>query len=87
MNGNLRDLHIEQGLDAINWDNMGRAIEVVDDFLETEFYSMKKVSSGRIELRPLEIIFLPLKQECFFADTGGGVISTNCDSWIIGAKQ
>ncbi len=87
MNGNQRNLHIEEGLAAINWENMGRATEVTDDFLETDHYCMRKVSSGRIELNPLEIIFLPEMQQCFFADPGGGTISTNCNSWIIGAKE
>ena len=83
----MRELHVEQGLSAINWETMGRATEVDTDHLNAGSYYMRKAGAGEIELKPLEVIFLLGKEECFFADSTGGTISTACDSWIMGIEK
>lgn len=87
INGNFRDLHVDQGLSAINWETMGRATEVSKNFLDAGSYYMGKTGSGKIELKPLEVIYLPELQQCFFADSTGGTLSTTCESWIIGIEK
>lgn len=87
INGNLRELHVEQGLSAINWETMGRATEVSCNYLNSGSYYMRKVGYGKIELKPLEVLFVHGVQQCFFADSTGGTISTTSDSWIIGTGK
>ncbi len=84
INGNQRELHVEQGLSAINWETMGRATEVSGNYLNAGSYCMRKTGSGEIKLKPLEIAFLPEQRQCFFADSAGGSISTTSESWIVG---
>ena len=85
--GNPRELHVEQGLSAISWETMGRAIEVSGNYLDAGSYYMQKVEPGQIELKPLEVLFLPEVQQCFFADLTGGTLSTTSDSWIVGIER
>lgn len=87
MGGSLRELHVEQGLSAVNWNNMGRATEVDTDHLNADSYYMRKTGPGEITLKPLEVIFLPDRQKCFFADPAGGTVSTTDDSWIVGMEK
>lgn len=83
-NGNLRELHVESGLSAINWETMGRATEVDADLLDAGSYYMRRAEPGELKLRPLEVVFLPETEECFFADPAGGSLITTEDSWIVG---
>ena len=82
--GNLRELHIEQGLSAVDWETMGKATEVSGEYLHESSYFMRRTGPGQIMLKPLEVLFLSDGQQCFFADSTGGIISTTCDSWIVG---
>ncbi|MCD4706380.1 MAG: class I mannose-6-phosphate isomerase [Candidatus Sabulitectum sp.] len=87
INGNLRELHVEQGLSAINWETMGRATEVSGCYLDAGSYYMRKTGPGEIILKSLEIAFLPEEQQCFFADSAGGIISINGEAWIVGIEE
>lgn len=84
INGELRELHVEPGLSAINWGTMGRATEVDADFLNAGSYYMRRAGSGELKLKPLEVAFLPETEKCFFADHAGGSLITTEDSWIVG---
>ncbi len=87
ISGNLRELHIEQGLSAINWEAKGRATGISENHLNAGSYYMSKTGGGLVTLKPLEVLFLPDLQKCFFADHDGGTISTTNDSWIIGVED
>lgn len=85
--GNLRELHVEKGLRAVNWKKMGRATLISEDSLDAGSYHMRKSCAGHITLKPLEILFLPEEQQCFFADAAGGNLLTRGDSWIVGIER
>jgi mannose-6-phosphate isomerase class I len=84
INGNFRELHTEKGLEAVNWKNMGRASVVSGDYLDAGTYFIRKSEPGFVQLRPLELVYVPLENRCYFADVEGGTVSTAHDSWILG---
>lgn len=85
--GNMRELHVEQGLEAINWKTMGRAVQISGDSLDAGSYNMKKIGPGTLQLKPMEIAFLPEEKQCFFADSTGGTISITGDAWLVGINK
>ena len=87
LDGKLRELHIEDGLESINWENLGRA-EIADGLaLKTEFYCITRKEAGSIQMKPFEIVFDPGKSLCFFADSSGGSYESNNHFWLIGIKK
>ncbi|RKZ03985.1 hypothetical protein DRQ21_04100 [Candidatus Fermentibacteria bacterium] len=84
INGNLRELHIKKGLEAVNWENMGRASVVSGDYLNAGKYYMRRSVPGVLNLKPLELVYIPGENRCLFADGEGGTVSTPHHSWILG---
>jgi mannose-6-phosphate isomerase class I len=83
IHGNLRELHLNQGLSAINWEAMGRAFEVPGDHLDTAFYSMQKLNEGEIELGAFELAFVQARQRCYFSDADGGILLAGGETWLV----
>ncbi|GEM_PF-1807363 len=82
--GNLRELHVEKGLKAVNWKNMGRAYVVAGDYLDAGTYFLRKAEPGSVQLRPLELVYIPGENRCLFADGEGGTVSITHNSWVLG---
>jgi len=83
IHGNTREIHIDQGLSAVNWETMGRAREVFGDSLEADFYSMLKLGGEEIEMGPFELAFIPAVEKCFFSDGDGGRLVTGSTTWLV----
>ncbi len=80
--GNTRELHVEQGLDAVDWARWGRA-DKVTGCVSAEGYSMERTAPGRTELRPMELLYDTGSGTCFFADGEGGEMEAMGASWKI----
>ena len=83
---NPRELHIEQGLEAVDWNRSGRAVPV-SGTLDTPSYSLRRIGPGRVELAPYEIAYDHLSGRCFFTAEEGGVCSTAGETWIVRIKK
>jgi mannose-6-phosphate isomerase class I len=84
LKGNRRELHITKGLEAVNWQTMGRAVRVTGDYLDAGSYFMRRAEPGTIELKPLEVAFLLKENLCYFADREGGTVSSSGGLWVVG---
>ncbi len=80
--GSPRELHIEQGLEAVDWNRSGRAVPVSGS-LDAPFYSLRSTGAGSVELAPFEIAYDHASGSCFFAAEEGGVCSTAGETWIV----
>lgn len=80
--GNTRELHVEQGLDAVDWARWGRAYKVTG-CVAAEGYSMERTAPGRTELRPMELLYDTGSGTCFFAEGDGGEMKAMGASWKI----
>lgn len=80
--GNTRELHVEQGLEAVDWARWGRA-EQVQGGVSAEGYSMERVSPGSITLDPMELLYDTGTGACSFSDGDGGEVEALGGSWKI----
>lgn len=80
--GNLRELHIEKGLDAIDWPDQGRADRVNELPLVTDDYILRKAEAGVTFLEPMEIAYTHSTGKCYFAPDGGQ-LKTGGETWIV----
>lgn len=87
LDGKLRDLHIEDGLKSINWENLGRAEVIEGLVLDTDYYTITRKDAGVISMKPFEVAFDPDKPMCFFADSSGGIFESDSHFWLIGIKK
>lgn len=84
--GNLRELHIEDGLEAIDWSRRGRALQA-EGILEAESYSLHRRDPGTHILGPLELVYDHQEKRCLFTGPEGGRCETTGETWIVRIQQ
>ncbi|PIE53037.1 hypothetical protein CSA37_03755 [Candidatus Fermentibacteria bacterium] len=80
--GRPRELHVEQGLQVINWSNQGRAEKVTELPLGTGDYAIRKAVFGTNQMDSMEIAYDHHTGKCFFFPEGGSVLLSG-ESWIV----
>lgn len=80
--GRTRELHIEQGLESVDWKRWGKAVQVTGE-LVTERYSLRRSSPGSQTLMPYELAYDHVGRTCLFAAGEGGVCETAGETWIV----
>lgn len=85
--GNFRELHVNRGLEAVDWSRWGRALFAADS-LETKEYALHRAAGyGTVKLGPMELAYDHSAGKCFFADTRGGECETAGEAWIVRIKK
>lgn len=87
IHGNTRELHVKQGLDAVDWSRMGRALKMEGPLMDGGFYSLEIVRSGVVEMGPMELFYDTLRKRCLFADREGGRAKTGGEGWRVRIKN
>ncbi len=83
IHGNTRELHVKQGLDAVDWSRMGRAMKLGEPVLLTGDYSMERVHSRSVQMGPVELLYDPAMERCMFSDDEGGLVETGGECWKV----
>lgn len=81
--GKPRDLHVEDGLKAVDWSRYGRAFRVSEDFLDAGSYTLKRNGPGRLLLDPFSLAYQHCTGQCLFADGNGGCLETSGETWTV----